>query len=202
MKLYFSPGACSLAPHIVALELGLSLDMVRVNLPTGRTEAGDDYRAVNPRGYVPALVLDEGDVLTEAAVLVAYLADLRPQAGLLPPQGTLERVKADMMNSAISTELHQKFLPLWRDDTPELSSKLALERLGARFVELNALFANSPYVLGQSFSAVDAHAFAILNWCSLLKIDLSAYPHIVAYLARVAARPNVAKALRAEGLLK
>ena len=203
MKLYYSPGACSLAPHIVARELGLAIELVEVDLGTHRLKDGRDYHAINPRGYVPALQLDDGTVLTEVAAIVQYLADLSPAAALLPPAGSLDRVRVQSWLVFIATELHKVFSPwLWHKETAESTVVAAKERLALRFAELDALLATRGTLAATGYSVADAYAFAILNWTNFLGIPLDAYPALQAYLKRIAARPAVLGALRAERLVK
>jgi glutathione S-transferase len=203
MKLYYSPGACSLAPHIVAREAGIKIELVKVDLATHKVEDGTDYYTINPRGYVPLLELDDGTRLTEVAAIVAYLADLKPQANLAPAHGTFERVRLQQWLAFISSELHKVFSPwLWHKETAESTKQTVKERLGVRFRELDTLFAQQDFLLGKQFTVADAYAYAILNWTSFLGISLKQYPALGAYLVRIAARPRVAEALGAEGLLK
>lgn len=202
MRLYFAPAACSLAPHIVAREAGLDLDLTRVDLASHKTGNGRDFHEVNPNGYVPALEFANGDVLTEAAVIVQYLADLAPDADLLPPAGTLARYRALEWLNFIATELHKGMAPLWYPTTPDVTRRAILHKLAKRFSHIEAQTAGGNYLMGPEFTAPDAYAFAILNWAGPLKVDLSPWPGLQAYVARVAARPGVRAALQAEGLLK
>lgn len=199
MKLYYSPSACSLAPHIVAREAGIPIELVEVDLATHKLRDGRDYYAINPRGYVPALELDDGTVLTEVAALVQYLADLKPDAGLAPKAGTLERVRLQSWLTFISSELHKQFSPwLWHADTAESTVRAIKERIATRFAELDRKLAAQPYLMGDRFSVADAYAFAIVSWAPMMKMDLGAYPALAAYLARIAARAKVKEALAAE----
>ena len=199
MKLYYSPSACSLAPHIVAREAGIPIELVEVDLATHKLRDGRDYYAINPRGYVPALELDDGTVLTEVAALVQYLADLRPDAGLAPKAGTLERVRLQSWLTFVSSELHKQFSPwLWHADTAESTVRAIKERIATRFAELDRKLAAQPYLMGDRFSVADAYAFAIVSWAPMMKMDLGAYPALAAYLARIAARAKVKEALAAE----
>lgn len=201
MKLYYTPGACSLAPHIVAHESGILLDLVKVDLASHKTETGADYFTINPRGYVPALDIGQGEPLTEASVIVQYLADQKPTGGILPPTGSLDRVRVQQWLAFIATELHKGFSPLWSPDTPEATKSATLARLNTRFAELDKHLANRSYLMGDTFTVADAYAFTILNWANFLNIDLGSYASLRAYRARVEARPAVQKALKAEGLL-
>ena len=201
MKLYYTPGTCSLAPHIVAREAGLDLELVKVDLASKLTEAGADYRSVNPKGAVPALVLDDGFVLTEAAVVIQYLADRAPAAGLMPPAGGIERYAAQQWLNFVATELHKGFGPLWRADTPAEMRRIVKEQLAAKFSFLDRELADRPYLTGDRFAAADAYAFTVLGWARFMSIDLARWPNLTAYLERIAARPKVRETLAAEGLL-
>lgn len=201
MKLYYAPGACSMAPHIVLREAGLKFDLEKVDLAAKKTESGEDYLAVNPKGYVPALKLDDGTVLTEASVICQYIADLRPRRGLAPKPKTPERYKLMEWLNFTSSEIHKglgdffnpKMTPEWRE--------AKLERLGKRFDYLDRALGVNPHVMGE-FSIADAYLFTVLNWTNRLQVDISKWPNIQAFVARVAARPAVKKAMKAEGLGK
>jgi glutathione S-transferase len=201
MKLYYSPDACSLAPHIVAREAGLPLDLVKVDLRAHKTETGEDYFTINPRGYVPALEID-GELHTEVAALVQYLADQAPHANLLPPAGSKERFKVQQWLAFVASELHKTFSPWLFDPAAAESTKQATRsKLGVRFGELDTLLADRPYLTGDTFTVADAYAFTIVNWSNFLKIDIKPYPSLSAFMARVAARPKVREALEAERLV-
>ncbi|TFI60265.1 glutathione transferase GstA [Sphingomonas parva] len=202
MRLYYTPGTCSLAPHIVAREAGLPLDLVKVDLATKRAEDGGDYLAVNPKGPVPALVLDDGFVLTEAAVVIQYLADLAPQSGLLPPAGTRARYVAQQWLNYVATELHKGFGPLWHKETPAEMRAIVRAQLADRFAFLDRELAARPYLTGNAFAAPDAYAFTVLSWGRYLSIDLARWPNVAAYVDRIAARSRVREALIAEGLIE
>jgi glutathione S-transferase len=202
MKLYYSPGACSLAPHIVAREAGVPLDLVKVDLLKHRLEDGSDYRKINPRGYVPLLELEGGERFTEASTLVQILAELGRNPDLLPPAGSRGRWRVQSWLSFIATELHKTFSPLWNKDTAQSTQDATRAKLAARFAELNELLARQPYLTGEAFTVADAYAFTVVSWSKLLKVDLAPYPHLTKFLERVAARPAVQEAMRAEGLLK
>jgi glutathione S-transferase len=201
MKLFYSPGACSLAPHIVAREAGIGLDLVKVDLASKRTEAGHEFLTINPKGAVPALVADRGTVLTEAAVVIQYLADLAPEASLLPPAGTFDRYRALEWLNYVATELHKGFGPLWRSDTPGEMRKIVKETLATKLNYLEVRLASQSYLSGDRFSAIDAYAFTVLSWAAYMNIDLGRWPAVNGYVQRIAARPKVRKALEAEGLL-
>jgi glutathione S-transferase len=200
MRLYYTPGACSLAPHIVAREAGLAFDLAKVDLATKKIEDGSDYLAVNPKGAVPALQLDHGLVLTEAAVLLQYLADRAPEAGLIPPAGTIHRYVTQEWLNFVATELHKGFGPLWRQDTPVEFRETTKQTLAGKFAYLDKLFATRPHLTGESFSVADAYAFTVLGWARFMAIDLGRWPNLAAYLERIGARPKVREALAAEGL--
>ena len=202
MKLYFSPGACSLSPHIVLLEAGLNFSAERVDLREKKTASGEDFRAINPKGYVPALALDDGTVLTEGAAIVQYLADLAPAAGLLPPVGDAARYKVIAWLSFISSELHKNYSPLFNPATPEEFKAVVREKLVSRYKWVDEQLAGKDYFTGEHFSVVDAYLFTVTNWAKPTGVDLSAYANVTAFMARVAARPAVQEALKAEGLAK
>lgn len=201
MRLYYSPGACSLAPHIVAREAGVPVDLIKVDLAAKITEAGEDFRAINPKGSIPALLLADGSVLTEGAVISQFIADLNPDAGLLPARGNFERYRALEWLNYVGTELHKGFGPLWRKDTPADFRTIAKDMMAAKFAYLDRHLTRQDYLLGDSFCVADAYAFTILSWAPVVGIDLSAWPHLMAYVSRISARPNVRVALAAEGLL-
>jgi glutathione S-transferase len=202
MELYYAPGACSLAPHIVARELGLPLSLNRVDLATRRTADGRDYTTINPKGYVPALTLPDDDVLTEAAAILQYLVDQAPQAALAPAQGTLARYRFVEWLTFISSEIHKGFGPLWRAAISEESRAAAIEKLNQRFAYLDRHLASRTFLMGDGYTAADAYLFTVANWAAFLEVDLSAFSNLQAYLQRISARPAVQAALRAEGLLK
>ena len=201
MKLYYSPGACSLAAHIVAKETGQHLDLVNVDLATHKTADGLDYRSINPRGYVPALDIGESEPLTEASAVVQYLAERKPESGLMPAAGTSDRVRVQQWLAFIATEIHMGISPLWNPKLPAEAKAIVTAKLHRRLKELDQRLAGKPFLTGERFSAADAYAFTVLNWTSFLKMDLAPYPNIAAYLKRVAERPAVRAALQAEGLV-
>lgn len=202
MRLYYSPAACSLAPHIVAREAGIDLTLAKVDLAKHKMADGRDFHEVSPNGYVPALELDSGEVFTEAALIIQYLADLKPASGLLPAAGTMERYRAQEWLHFISTEMHKGFGPLWYPTTPDAVRRQTVHKLEKRFSYIEQRLAGRDYIAGAKFTAPDAYAFTILNWAGPLKVDLSPWPGLQAYVARIAARPGVRAAMRAEGLLK
>lgn len=202
MKLYYSPGACSLSPHIVALEAGVPLELKKVDLGRKTLEDGSDYKAVNPKGYVPALEVSPGKVLTEGPAIVQYLADLKPESGLAPKNGTWERYKLQEALNFVTSELHKGMGALFSPAVTPEWRKAALDRLDLRLKALDAMLAEHAYLTGDAFSVADAYLFTVLGWARPLKIDLSPYAHVVAYQARVGARPAVREAMKAEGLVK
>ncbi|HZL60393.1 MAG TPA: glutathione transferase GstA [Stellaceae bacterium] len=202
MKLYFSPGACSLAPHIVLNELGLAHETEKVDLAAKKTAGGADFTQINPKGYVPALALDNGQMLTEVQVLLRYLADQKPDAGLIPKPLTPERYRVEEWQNFIATELHKGYSPLFRPTTPEEYKTIARDNLAKRLQLVDKHLAGKQYLMGDKFTVADAYAFTILRWSTVTKVDLSPYANIKAYMERVAARPKVAETLKQEGLLK
>jgi glutathione S-transferase len=201
MKLYYAPAACSLAPHIALTEAGLAHDLVRVDLRSHKLPDGSDYYAINPKGYVPVLELDDGTQLTEVAVILQYIADRQPGT-LAPVFGTPERYRLMEWLNFIATELHKGFAPLWKPDTPEAYRPVAIAGLAKRFDYLQPILARQPYLTGEAFTIADAYLYTIVNWSGHLKVDLAKWPALVQFQARVAARPRVQDALRAEHLLK
>ncbi|HTV97535.1 MAG TPA: glutathione transferase GstA [Steroidobacteraceae bacterium] len=201
MKLYYSPGACSLSPHIVLLEAALPATLVKTDLKTKRTAGGEDFLAINSKGTVPALVLDDGRLLTEGPAIVQYLADQKPEAALAPRAGTFERYQLMEMLNYITSELHKGFGPLFAPGSAE-AKKTATENLGRKFDWLCTHMAGRKYALGDAFSVADAYLFTVLRWTSHVGIDLGGWPVLAAYLERVRQRPRVQEALKAEGLIR
>jgi len=202
MKLYYSPGACSLAPHIALLEAGCSFDLEKVDIPNKKTASGADYWQINPKGYVPALQLDGGEVLSEVGVILQYIADQKPAAGLAPAAGTMARYRLMEWLSFVASEVHKSIGALFN---PKMTPEMKAVQQGLIERRLNALekmMAGKPYLMGEQFGVADTYLYTVLNWTRFHKIDLAPWPNIVAFMARVAARPQVQAALRAEGLLK
>jgi glutathione S-transferase len=200
MKLYYAPAACSLAVHIALREVGATFDAVRVDLAAHTLLDGSSYLAVSPRGYVPLLEFDDGTRHTEAAALLQYVADRDPAQALIGAAGSARRLAITEWLSFVATELHKTFSPwLWHKETAESTRQAAKDKLAARFAELDALLATQPWLAG-AYSVADAYAFTIVSWSRYLGIALTPYPHLQAYLARVAERPAVKAALQAEGL--
>ena len=202
MKLYYSPGACSLSPHIVATEAGVPVEMVKVDLGKHKTESGEDFNAINPKGYVPTLRLDDGSVLTEGPAIVQYLADKNPSSGLAPANGTLERYKVQEWLNFIGTELHKNFGPLFNPATPDAVKEMSKANIAKRLAYLNDQLANKQYLMGDKFTVADAYAFTIVNWTNFIKMDLKPYPNVAAFMGRVGSRPKVQETLKSEGLMK
>lgn len=202
MKLYFSPGACSLSPHIVAQEAGIPLTLERVEFGTKKLADGRDFNTINPKGYVPTLELDNGEILTEGPAIVQYLADQKPDAKLAPAAGSMERYRLQEMLGFINSELHKTYSPLFNPKSPP---ELRADReayLRKRYAILDQLLAKQPFLLGEQFSVADAYLFTVTNWANFVKLDLSEFANLMAFQARVAARPGVKAALVAEGLAK
>jgi glutathione S-transferase len=202
MKLYYVPGACSLAAHIVAHEAGLPVTLEKVDLATRTTETGANFLAINPKGYVPAVAMTDGAVLTEAGAIIQYLADQRPEAGLTPAKGSPEHYRLLEWITFISSEIHKGFGPLWNPATPDAVRTATQERLATRFAYLDETLAKQPFLLGEKFTIADAYLFTVVNWVNFHQIDISSFKNLRAFQDRVAARPKVKAALEAEGLLK
>jgi glutathione S-transferase len=202
MKLYYSPGACSLSPHIVLNEAGLKHTLCKTDTREKTIEGGGDYTKINPLGYVPALELDDKTVLTEGPAIVQYIADQVPDKKLAPSQGSPQRYRLQSWLNFISTELHKNFSPLFSAEVPDGAKKFFKDRLATRFAYLDGHLAKNQYVMGNAFSVADAYAFTVLNWTQPLKIDLSPYSNIQSFQKRIGARPAVQTAMKVEGLIK
>ena len=202
MKLYFSPGACSLAVHIALREISISFDSVAVDLTKHTTADGADFHSISPRGYVPLLQLDDGSRHTEVASLLQHVADLDPAQALIGATGSARRLAVVEWLTFVSTELHKTFSPwLWHKETADSTRQAVKDKLATRFAEIDALLSTQDYLVGE-YSVADAYAFTIVNWASVLALPLTPYTHLKMYLTRVSARPRVQEALRAEGLVK
>jgi len=201
MKLYFAPGACSLSPHIVLREAGLNFELEQVNNQEKKTKSGQDFWTVNPKGQVPVLELDNGEKLTEGPIVVQYLADQKPGAGLLPASGSMDRYRVQEWLNFTTSELHKTFGPIFRPTTPEEFKKLSKENLGKRFDYLDKHLAGRQYLMGDKFTVADAYLFTVLRWTARIQMDLAKWPNLKAYVDRVAARPKVQEAMKAEGLI-
>jgi glutathione S-transferase len=200
MKLYYSPGACSLSPHIVALEAGLPIELQKVDTKTKTANAEGDYWKVNPKGYVPALEIAPGEVLTEGPAIVQYLGDQKPQAGLVPKPGSLERYRQQEMLSFITSEIHKAYSPLFSQATPKETIEDRKAALRKRYKLLDERLNGRDYLFGDRFTAADAYLFTVTTWAPFVELDLSAFPNLQAFQERVAARPAVKEALKQEGL--
>lgn len=202
MKLFYSPGACSLSPHIAALEAGIQLELVKVDTKTKKLANGDDFLAINPKGQVPTLMLDDGEVMTEGPVIAQFLADLAPAAHLAPTNGSKARYKLQEWLNFITSEIHKGYSPLFKPTTPEDYKPIARAQLADRYAFIEKKLAGKQYLLGDNFSVADTYLFTVSNWAKHTGVDLSPYANVGAYLARIAARPKVQEALKAEGLVK
>ncbi len=202
MKLYYAPGACSQAPHIALREAGLDFEPVKTDIRAKRLESGEDYFAINPKGSVPALGLDDGALLTENAALLQYIGDSAPQSGLLPPLGDFRRYRVLEWLNYIATELHKGFGPLWNPSATPEAKEAARQLLAKKFDYVQERLGDGDYLLGDRFTAPDAYLFVVLNWTRMHEIDLSRWPGLVAYVRRVSHRPAVQETLRAEGLIR
>ena len=202
MQLYFAPGACSLASHIIVRETGLPVDLKRTDVKTKKLEDGADYFAVNSKGAVPALRLDDGQVLTEGPVIMQYLADQKPETKLAPKAGTLERYRLLEWLNYITSEIHKTFSPLFNPTADAKVKEYAIQNLEKKFDWLNQQLAGKQYLTGDTFTIADAYLFVVVNWSNFVGVDLGRWPALKEYQARVAARPKVQEAMEAEGLLK
>jgi glutathione S-transferase len=201
MKLYYAPAACSLAPHIVLREAGLTFDLAKVDTARHVDAGGGDFYAVNAKGQVPVLELDDGARLTEGPVIAQYIADLAGAIDLMPAAGTLERYRVMEWQNYITSELHKSFTPLFHDDVDAAAKRALAGVLRQKLVWLDVQLAGKPYLTGDAFTAADAYLFVVLGWARFVKLDIADLSHLQAFIARVAARPAVREAMRAEGLL-
>lgn len=202
MKLYYTPGACSLASHIVAREAGIDLSLEKVDLGTKKTESGVDFSTLNPKGYVPALELDDGGMLTEGTAILQYLADRKPDSGLVPANGTLPRYQQQEMLGYINSEIHKNYSPLFNKKTlPEVRTERE-DYLRKRYALVESILGNGSFLFGDQFTAADAYLFTVTNWAKGVGVDLGEFPNLLAFQKRVAERPAVQAALKAEGLVK
>lgn len=199
MKLYFAPGACSLCPHIVLLEAGLAAETVQVDLKTHQLPDGSDYRAINPRGYVPLLELDDGQRLTENAALVQYIAERSADRGLLPPAGTMARTRVQEWLAFVGSELHKGFSPLFNPAMPEEAQAVFKKKLAERLRWVDQQLAGKSYLTGETFTVADAYLFVIAGWAGRVGLDVAGLENLAAHQARVHNRPAVQAALKAEG---
>ncbi|HST00128.1 MAG TPA: glutathione transferase GstA [Usitatibacter sp.] len=202
MKLYYSPGACSLSPHIVARELGLDVALEKVNTKLHTYDGGTDYYKVNPKGYVPALEISPGAVLTEGPAIVQYLADQKPGLGVVPAAGTMERYRQQEMLGYLNSEIHKTYSPLFNSATPPEVADERRAYLQMRYKLIDEQLAGKQFLFGDKFTAADAYLFTLTTWAPHVKLDLSAFTNIAAFQERVAKRPAVQQAMKEEGLLK
>lgn len=202
MKLYYSPGACSLSPHIVLREAGIDFTPVRTDTKTHKLQDGTDYYTINPKGYVPVLELDDGERLSEGPAIVQYLADQVPEKNLVPKAGTMQRYRAQEWLNFISTELHKAYSPLFNPAVPEAYKTMAKAKLADRYKFVDHALEGKDYLMGAGFSVPDAYLFVVTHWAKSVGVDLSSFQNVLAFMKRMAARPAVQEALKAEGLLK
>ncbi len=202
MQLYYSPGACSLASHITLREAGLPVELKKTDTKTKKLEDGSDYFAVNSKGAVPALRLDDGQILTEGPAILQYLADQKPESKLVPKAGTLERYRVLEWLNFITSEVHKGFSPLFNPAADPKVKEYTTQNLEKRFDWINKQLAGKQYLTGDQFTIADAYLFVVTNWSNFVGIDLGRWPALKAFVERVAARPKVQEALAAEGLLK
>ena len=202
LKLYYSPGACSLSPHIALFEAGLQFEIEKVDTKAKKTASGANYLDINPNGYVPALQIAEGQVITEGPAIVQWIADQKPETHLAPPNGTFERTRLQQWLNFISTEIHKSYSPLFSAEVPDAYKTMTKDKLFKRYAYVNDQLKGKQFLLGNHFTVADGYLFTMLSWADRMKFDLSAMPNLLAYKARVAARPKVQEALNKEGLLK
>ncbi|WP_339757981.1 glutathione binding-like protein [uncultured Hoeflea sp.] len=204
MKLHYKPGACSMASHIILNELGISFELDKTDTDAGTTEAGADFRKISPNGYVPALVTDDGEIITENPAVLQYLADQSPDAGLAPRNGTLERTRLQETLNFISSELHKSFGPFFSGtELDDAARKKAEAGVGLRVAHIErSLEDGRTFLLGDTFTVADAYAFVVLNWAGFVGVSLDAHPKTQAYVTRIAARPASIKAMVSEGIME
>ena len=202
MKLYYSPGACSLSPHIVLREAGLAFEPVLASTKTHQLQDGTDYYTINPKGYVPTLELDNGERLTEGPAIVQYLADQAPGKNLAPAAGTMARYRLQEWLNFVTSEIHKTYSPLFSPAVPEEYKTIAKAKLTDRYRWIDSQLEGKNYLMGDAFSVADAYLFTVTNWAKFVGIDLAPCKNVGAFMARVAARPAVQEAMKAEGLLK
>jgi glutathione S-transferase len=202
MKLYYSPGACSLSPHIALREAGLAFEPVLASTKSHKLQDGTDYYGINPLGYVPMLELDDGTRLREGPAILQYIADQVPTKNLAPANGTLQRYRLQEWLTFIGTEIHKGYSPMFNPNMPEEAKTIAKTRLLSRYQWLEGQLADKEYLMGDHFSVADGYLFTVSNWAKPTGVDLTPYPNVRAWQARIAARPAVQEALKAEGLLQ
>ncbi len=201
MKLYYTPGACSLSPHIVACEAGLPIELIKVDLKTKLTDTGEDFQKINPHGYVPTLILDDSNKLTEGPAIIQYLADRVPAKKLVPEAGTIERYHLQQWLNFVATEIHKNFSPLFDASAPQASKDSAKEKLILRLGTVAEHLSEQSYLLGQAFSVADVYLFVTLSWGHYVNVDIATWPTLTRYYDKIFVRPAVQQALREEGLI-
>lgn len=202
MKLFYSPGACSLAPHILAHEAGIALQIERVDLPAKKTQSGANFWDVNPTGMVPVLQLDDGQKLTEAVVILIYLCDQKPEAGLLPKAGSMDYYRVLEWLNFVTTEIHKQFTPLFKPGTPDDYKPVAKKFLSTAFGLVDKHLAGKEFLVGNKLSPADIYLYVVTNWSRFQDIDVAQWPNLKAFQDRMRARPKVQEAMKAEGLIK
>lgn len=202
MKLYYTPGACSLAPHIVLREGGFRFELEQVDLASKKTAGGADFLGINPKGYVPALLLDENGILTEVPVIVQYLADLRAESGLAPAPTSPERYRLQEWLNFIASELHKSLSPLFNPELPDAAQQIVRDTVAKKLGYIDHHLDGRKYLFDGQFTVADSYAFAIINWKNFFNIDLAVWPNVAAYYARISERPSVREAMLAEGLVE
>lgn len=202
MKLYYSPGVCSLSPHIILRETNTPFELVKTDIRAKTVDGGGDFRSVNPNGYVPALALDDGTLITEGPAITQYIADQARATELAPPSGTVERTKLQSWLNFVSTEIHKGFSPLFNAQMPDEAKAIFRQKLQDRFAFLDKHLASNKFLMGETFTLPDAYLFVTLRWGKPMGVDPAGYPNLDAYFKRVEARPAVQAALKAEGLVK
>ncbi|MEQ1526429.1 MAG: glutathione transferase GstA [Gallionella sp.] len=201
MKLYYAPGTCALASHIALEETGQPFEIDRINVPTKTTASGEDFMQINPKGYVPAVKLDDGNILTEGAVILQYIADQNPNTGLAPMPGTMERYRLQEWLNFIGSEVHKTYSPMFNKAVAEDYKVIARTLLAKRLSYVEAELADKLFLMGDTFTIADAYLFTVLRWSERVNFDLKPFPNIQSYLARIAVRPSVQAAMKAEGLI-
>lgn len=202
MKLYSSPGSCSLSPHIALREAGITFELEKVDLRSKAMASGGNFSEINDKGYVPALTLDSGEMLTEGVAIVQYIADQKPESKLAPALGTMERYHLMEWLTFVSSEIHKTFSPLFVPTTPDETRKAFTDKLVSRLAYVSKKLGENDYLMGDTFTVADAYLFTVLRWTPVAKVDLAEWPNLAAYFARVKERPAVHAALEAEGLVK
>jgi glutathione S-transferase len=200
MKLYFAPGACSLSPHIVLREAGAKFDLEQVDLREKKTKKGDDYWKINPKGQVPLLELDDGQMISEGPAIVQYVADKNPGAGIIPAAGSIDRYHLQGWLTHIGTELHKTYGPMFRPTTPDEYKKISKETLANKYKNIDKMLEGKQYLMGDKFTVADAYLYTVTRWAPRVEFDLSPFPNVKAFMERMNARPKVQEALKAEGL--